>query len=948
MSNLVEEIFRLNVDTVEAIKNIQALAGSYNQITEAQRAQIVELKLLEEKEKQLTLARQKSLNPTTQIQLTKEIQANKKAVDELTKSVSLFADVNEDAKVEVNALGQSVSNAFKSTAVNAAIKDIKRLEDSAGSARKTGFNPLNNSINQLSRELPAFAVSANVGFLAISNNLPILFDALEGVNRQNAELAKNGEKTTSVLKQIGGAVFSFGSLLSIGVTLLTLYGGAIAKTVYEVISQTSAFELETKTLQILNDEFEHQIKLQEELQKATNNTNKEIAKLNLSDPGKALLDVADKATDKFQEIESGYTKAVSKAILTQIQLTEKEVDFATKRTKNAVEIENKKTGTIIRLNLEMNKVLGTYSAFYNKQIFTREEVALQAQLDKLNKAKQRSLALLNTQFNSEIDLISKKEAEKDKIRERFSSMEYIKQRDVLDQIEQLRIDNIASEQSREINQALFNNEKAVREIDLANEVEEKKLAIAAANYQEKKRIEMANEKDQRQLNFNLIKLNQDYSKEVQRIKAENIPKEQQAELRLRLEEELFRKLKEINDKYQKVIDDKIKDDINRTYKARFDTLQDNNNTELFILERKLKKEREKGDKANADELKALKIQIYEKKKLILDADEANELGGLKRNDNGEVNAAEKFEVETKYANKRKKLEFELLDSIAEKNKKHTKDLMKQYITYLADLIHAIIQATRQILDIEIKKVDSQISLQQKRVDEAKGIADRGNAELLELEQKRLDDLNKQREKYVRQQQGLAAIELVANTAIAVSKAAAQGGVAAGVTIAAALIALVAGLASARSIASQAAYYEGGYTGDGNPREESNTMGGKPASRSYQWHKGEFVMDHKKTRQFRDIFEDVHRGKIDLNDWKEKASMFDSMVSMKGFTTTAPMQAPSNHVTVIEFKGLQAEMRNVSKNIEALSFGLNVDEDGFTQFMAKRKQRADKIKNLAKL
>ena len=108
-------------------------------------------------------------------------------------------------------------------------------------------------------------------------------------------------------------------------------------------------------------------------------------------------------------------------------------------------------------------------------------------------------------------------------------------------------------------------------------------------------------------------------------------------------------------------------------------------------------------------------------------------------------------------------------------------------------------------------------------------------------------MNKKRENYVRQQQALAVLELVANTSVAVSKAASQTGVAAGVGIAAALLALVAGLASARAIASQAAFYDGGYTGDGNPREESNTIGGRRANRNYVWHKGEFVMDHKKTR-----------------------------------------------------------------------------------------------------
>ena len=91
----------------------------------------------------------------------------------------------------------------------------------------SGFNPLNNSIAQLGREMPAFANSVQTGFMAISNNLPIFFDAMQNVIAQNKELQAQGKPTKSALVQLAGALFSFQTLLSVGVTLLTLYGKEI-------------------------------------------------------------------------------------------------------------------------------------------------------------------------------------------------------------------------------------------------------------------------------------------------------------------------------------------------------------------------------------------------------------------------------------------------------------------------------------------------------------------------------------------------------------------------------------------------------------------------------------------------------------------------------------------------------------------------------------------------
>lgn len=90
-------------------------------------------------------------------------------------------------------------------------------------------NGLGMSLAQITREMPAFANSAQTGFMALSNNIPIFFDAIGQVKNLNKELQAQGKPTTSVLKQIAGALFSWQTALSVGVTLLTVYGADIVK-----------------------------------------------------------------------------------------------------------------------------------------------------------------------------------------------------------------------------------------------------------------------------------------------------------------------------------------------------------------------------------------------------------------------------------------------------------------------------------------------------------------------------------------------------------------------------------------------------------------------------------------------------------------------------------------------------------------------------------------------
>ena len=219
-------------------------------------------------------------------------------------------------------------------------------------------------------------------------------------------------------------------------------------------------------------------------------------------------------------------------------------------------------------------------------------------------------------------------------------------------------------------------------------------------------------------------------------------------------------------------------------------------------------------------------------------------------------------------------QMELANKRAEFDKEDAKEKIErqqQIVEGIRQLYTELFSLTNQLLQNQIAMLDRQAEAQRSRIADAQRIAEDGNAELLQLEEERLDELNKQRENFVKAQQALASLEIAANSAIAIAKAAAEGGAAAPFTIAATLVALAVGLAQARSVAQQASFYKGGYTGDGNPREVSTALGNKP----YEYHKGEFVMDHQVTKigKNRKIFDQILRGRWDM----------EKMLSQRGKT-----------------------------------------------------------------
>jgi hypothetical protein len=134
------------------------------------------------------------------------------------------------------------------TALKKVDADIQKNQRNVGNYA-SGWNGLGNSINQLSREMPAFANSAQTGFMALSNNLPILFDEITKIKNANKDLIAQGKPIQSTFSQIVGAVLSWQTALSIGVTLLTLYGAKIWDSISGAKEKKKALEAEKKAIE---------------------------------------------------------------------------------------------------------------------------------------------------------------------------------------------------------------------------------------------------------------------------------------------------------------------------------------------------------------------------------------------------------------------------------------------------------------------------------------------------------------------------------------------------------------------------------------------------------------------------------------------------------------------------------------------------------------------------
>ena len=79
-------------------------------------------------------------------------------------------------------------------------------------------------LTQVMRELPNFAIDARIGFMALSNNLPMLMDSFKNLSKEIDINTGKAYGNMGALKQFGKSLLSMNTIMIVASTLLVLFG----------------------------------------------------------------------------------------------------------------------------------------------------------------------------------------------------------------------------------------------------------------------------------------------------------------------------------------------------------------------------------------------------------------------------------------------------------------------------------------------------------------------------------------------------------------------------------------------------------------------------------------------------------------------------------------------------------------------------------------------------
>lgn len=183
---------------------------------------------------------------------------------------------------------------------------MKQLQEATGKYTlnvgnyKSAWDGLGVSAQQLVRELPSLAVSANTFFLAISNNIPMLIDEINKLKAANAAAAAAGEATVPIWKSVAKAFLSWNTVISVGITLLTVYGK-------DIINWGSNLVKGRKALDVL---AESQKNVNSAMLQGRKDTQQNIARLNIlyraTQDNTRSLNERRKAAEELQKMYPSY------------------------------------------------------------------------------------------------------------------------------------------------------------------------------------------------------------------------------------------------------------------------------------------------------------------------------------------------------------------------------------------------------------------------------------------------------------------------------------------------------------------------------------------------------------------------------------------------------------------------------------------------------------------
>lgn len=228
----------------------------------------------------------------------KQLEANRAASQNYTQEAANIQALTGRVR-ELEAGLKSLQKAKKETTENKQKVDIDTTEID----RKTNYLKL--QFAQVARELPSLAMGPQMFILAISNNFPMLMEAIANVRKENELLTASGKKAVPVWKQLASALFSPQTALIVAITLMIAFHKEIGNLIGKLTGSRKELSEMQKNQESLN-------KVQVEGGKAALEESNKLRILYEAsqDTTKSMKD-RNKAVDELQKMYPSYFSQMS-------------------------------------------------------------------------------------------------------------------------------------------------------------------------------------------------------------------------------------------------------------------------------------------------------------------------------------------------------------------------------------------------------------------------------------------------------------------------------------------------------------------------------------------------------------------------------------------------------------------------------------------------------------
>lgn len=217
MATVVETALSINAgNSAETLKGLRAEAKMY-------REQMSSAKVSSDEFNEA----QKNLSNTLN-QINNVLSLGTKEIGEVDGSYNAMVRTMSMLTQAWRATGDEAERAALGEKIYEINTRLKELDASRGNFQRnvgnysSAFTGLSMSMQQVLRELPSLQMGMSTFVLAISNNLPILFDNISRVNKELAELRAQGKEVPSTIGAIAKSFMSLNTLLIVVIGIVQL------------------------------------------------------------------------------------------------------------------------------------------------------------------------------------------------------------------------------------------------------------------------------------------------------------------------------------------------------------------------------------------------------------------------------------------------------------------------------------------------------------------------------------------------------------------------------------------------------------------------------------------------------------------------------------------------------------------------------------------------------